>query len=64
MAGHGPVQPMNVEQIVQQAESFEYNPLVPFRHWSRSAGTLIKEVRQLCHAESRPQWRAVAASLH
>lgn len=44
MAGHGPVQPKSVEQIVQQAENFEYNPLVPFKHWSRSAGTLIKEV--------------------
>ncbi|KAL9600998.1 MAG: hypothetical protein Q9219_002820 [cf. Caloplaca sp. 3 TL-2023] len=44
MAGNGPVQPMNVEQIVRLAENFEYNPLVPFRHWSRSAGTLLKEV--------------------
>ncbi|KAL8721418.1 MAG: hypothetical protein Q9225_001893 [Loekoesia sp. 1 TL-2023] len=43
MAGHGPVQPMSVEQIVQQAENFEYNPLVPLRHWTRSAGTLLKE---------------------
>ncbi|KAL8836751.1 MAG: hypothetical protein Q9170_002780 [Blastenia crenularia] len=43
MAGHGPVQPMNVEQIVKQAENFEYNPLVPFKYWSRSAGTLLKE---------------------
>ncbi|KAL8706833.1 MAG: hypothetical protein Q9201_000172 [Fulgogasparrea decipioides] len=34
---------MNVEQIVHQAENFEYNPLVPFKHWSRSAGTLLKE---------------------
>lgn len=47
MAEHGPVQPMNVEQIVQQAEKFEFNPLVPFKHWSRSAGTLIKEVYSL-----------------
>lgn len=44
MNGHGRVQPMSVEQIVEQAENFEYNPLVPFKHWSRSAGTLIKEV--------------------
>ncbi|KAL9031085.1 MAG: hypothetical protein Q9196_000848 [Gyalolechia fulgens] len=43
MAGQGPGPPMNVEQIVHQAENFEYNPLVPFRHWSRSAGTLLKE---------------------
>ncbi|KAL8733524.1 MAG: hypothetical protein Q9181_003557 [Wetmoreana brouardii] len=40
MAG---TQPMNVEQIVQQAENFEYNPLIPFKHWCRSAGTLLKE---------------------
>lgn len=44
MVGPGPMQPMSVEQIVQQAENFEYNPLVPFKHWSRSAGTLLKEV--------------------
>lgn len=43
MAGQGPAPPMNVEQIVHLAENFEYNPLVPFRHWSRSAGTLLKE---------------------
>ncbi|KAI4174536.1 MAG: hypothetical protein LQ343_002293 [Gyalolechia ehrenbergii] len=43
MAGQGPAPPMSVEQIVLQAENFEYNPLVPFRHWSRSAGTLLKE---------------------
>ncbi|KAL8942461.1 MAG: hypothetical protein Q9216_001661 [Gyalolechia sp. 2 TL-2023] len=43
MAGQGPAPPMSVEQIVHQAEKFEYNPLVPFRHWSRSAGTLLKE---------------------
>ncbi|KAI4127232.1 MAG: hypothetical protein LQ338_003308 [Usnochroma carphineum] len=43
MAGYGPAPPMSVEQIVQQAENFEYNPLVPFKHWSRSAGTLLKE---------------------
>lgn len=47
MARHGPVQPMSVEQIVQQAENFEYNPLVPLRHWTRSAGTLLKEVYSL-----------------
>ncbi|KAL8874467.1 MAG: hypothetical protein Q9174_000212 [Haloplaca sp. 1 TL-2023] len=43
MAGNGPGQPMSVEEIVQHAENFEYNPLVPFKHWSRSAGTIIKE---------------------
>ncbi|KAL8697739.1 MAG: hypothetical protein Q9224_002162 [Gallowayella concinna] len=49
MAGRGPVQPMSVEQIVQQADNFEYNPLVPFKHWSRSAGTLIKEAEIYDH---------------
>ena len=44
MNGQGRTQPMSVEQIVELAENFEYNPLVPFKHWSRSAGTLLKEV--------------------
>ncbi|KAL8994577.1 MAG: hypothetical protein Q9169_005495 [Polycauliona sp. 2 TL-2023] len=54
MNGHGRVQPMSVEQIVEQAENFEYNPLVPFRHWSRSAGTLIKEA-DIYHHEGNEQ---------
>ncbi|KAL8708021.1 MAG: hypothetical protein Q9220_007017 [cf. Caloplaca sp. 1 TL-2023] len=54
MAGRGPVKPLNVEQIVQQAENFEYNPLVPFRYWSRSAGTLIKEA-EIYEAEGNEQ---------
>ncbi|KAL8801922.1 MAG: hypothetical protein Q9182_004156 [Xanthomendoza sp. 2 TL-2023] len=55
MAGRGPIEPMNVEQIVQQAENFEYNPLVPFKHWSRSAGTLIKEAEIYDHEGNEQQ---------
>ncbi|KAL9639375.1 MAG: hypothetical protein Q9164_000957 [Protoblastenia rupestris] len=35
--------PMSVEQIVRKAQSFEYNPLIPFKYWLRTAGTLLKE---------------------
>lgn len=37
--------PLNVEQIVQKAQSFDYNPLIPLRYWLRTAGSLLKEVR-------------------
>lgn len=37
-------QPMNVEQIVQKAQSYDYNPLIPLKYWLRTAGTLLKEV--------------------
>ena len=36
--------PINVEQIVKKAESFDFNPLIPLKHWLRSANTLLKEV--------------------
>jgi len=36
--------PMNVEQIVQKAQSYDYNPLIPLKYWLRTAGTLLKEV--------------------
>ncbi|KAL8928429.1 MAG: hypothetical protein Q9172_000915 [Xanthocarpia lactea] len=55
MDRHGRVQPMSVEQIVEQAENFEYNPLVPFKHWSRSAGTLIKEAEIYEHEGNEQQ---------
>ncbi|KAI4224239.1 MAG: hypothetical protein L6R36_004805 [Xanthoria steineri] len=55
MNGHGRVQPMSVEQIVEQAENFEYNSLVPFKHWSRSAGTLIKEAEIYDHEGNEQQ---------
>ena len=35
---------MNVEQIVDKAQNFDYNPLVPLKYWFRTAGTLLKEV--------------------
>ena len=42
--GVGLSRPMNVEQIVQKAQNYDYNPLVPLRYWFRTAGTLLKEV--------------------
>ena len=36
---------MNVEQIVREAENVEYNPLIPFKYWLRSAGTILKEAQ-------------------
>ena len=35
---------MNVEKIVEEAQNFEFNPLIPLKHWLRSANTLLKEV--------------------
>ncbi|KAI9725061.1 MAG: hypothetical protein M1812_000337 [Candelaria pacifica] len=37
--------PMNVEQIVQKAQDFDYNPLIPLKYWLRTADTLLKEAR-------------------
>lgn len=39
--------PMNVEQIVQKAQSYDYNPLIPLKYWLRTAGTLLKEVSSM-----------------
>lgn len=36
--------PMSVEQIVKEAQNFDYNPLIPLRYWLRTAGSLLKEV--------------------
>ena len=41
--------PMNVEQIVLKADSFAYNPLIPFKYWLRTAGTILKEVCPTLH---------------
>ncbi|MCJ1229098.1 hypothetical protein MMC12_005763 [Toensbergia leucococca] len=38
-----PPRPMNVEQIVKKAQSFDYNPLIPLKYWLRTAATLLKE---------------------
>ncbi|RPB08607.1 hypothetical protein P167DRAFT_548835 [Morchella conica CCBAS932] len=37
--------PLSVQEIARKAEDFDYNPLVPLRHWLRTADTLLKEVR-------------------
>ena len=37
--------PLSVEQIVNKAQNFDYNPLIPLKYWLRTAGTLLKEVR-------------------
>ncbi|KAL6721069.1 hypothetical protein ACLMJK_000169 [Lecanora helva] len=39
------VRPMNVEKIVERAQNFEFNPLIPLKHWLRSASTLLKEAK-------------------
>ena len=36
--------PINVEQIVEKAQNFEFNPFIPLKHWLRTANTLVKEV--------------------
>ncbi|MCJ1286155.1 hypothetical protein MMC26_005500 [Xylographa opegraphella] len=38
-----PLQPMNVEQIVEKALAYEYNPTIPLKYWFRTAGMLLKE---------------------
>ncbi|KAA6409089.1 MAG: endosome-associated ubiquitin isopeptidase [Lasallia pustulata] len=35
--------PMSVEQIVKEAQNFDYNPFIPLRYWLRTAGSLLKE---------------------
>ena len=39
--------PLSVEQIVNKAQNFDYNPLIPLKYWLRTAGTLLKEVRSV-----------------
>ena len=43
----GSLRPLNVEQIVRKAQSFDYNPLIPLKYWLRTAGTLLKEVNAI-----------------
>jgi hypothetical protein len=38
-------QPMSVEQIVQKAADFDYNPLISLKSWLRTAKTLLQEVK-------------------
>ncbi len=37
--------PLSVQQIVEKAQNFDYNPLIPLKYWLRSASTLLQEVR-------------------
>lgn len=43
-----PAKPLSIEQVVARAQTFDYNPNIPLRHWLRSAGTLLKEVSIKC----------------
>ena len=40
----GAPKPLSVEQIVQQAQNYDYNPQIPLRYWLHSANTLMKEL--------------------
>jgi hypothetical protein len=37
--------PRNVEEITKAAQTYEYSALVPLRYWLRTAGTMLKEVK-------------------
>jgi len=39
--------PKSVEEIVKEAQNFDYNPLIPLKYWLRTAGTLLKEVCEI-----------------
>ena len=43
----GASRPLSVEQIVNKAQNFDYNPLIPLKYWLRTAGTLLKEVQSV-----------------
>ena len=44
LATSRPERPKDVEEIVREAQNFDYNPLIPLKYWLRTAGTLLKEV--------------------
>ncbi|KAI9825372.1 MAG: hypothetical protein M1819_000538 [Sarea resinae] len=44
-ASHAVSRPLNVHQIVERAQNFDYNPLIPLKYWLRTADTLLKEAR-------------------
>ena len=48
--------PLNVEQIVKEAQNFDYNPLIPLRYWLRTAGLLLKEVCKGTSGLSQSRW--------
>jgi STAM-binding protein len=39
-----PQRPKSVEEICQEADTFEFQKNVPFKHWLRAAETLFFEV--------------------
>jgi STAM-binding protein len=36
--------PMNVKEIVEKAQAFDFNPHIPCKYWLRTADTLLREV--------------------
>ena len=53
--GTAPSRPLNVEQIVNKAQNFDYNPLIPLKYWLRTAGTLLKEVDGIAQKACNPR---------
>lgn len=41
-----PSRPQSVKELVDQAENFNFNTNIPFKHWTRAAETLYQEVSQ------------------
>ena len=42
--GARPARPQSVDELIKQAENFNFNPNIPFKHWTRAADTLYQEV--------------------
>lgn len=51
--GLSPIQtgrlPRSVEEITEDAQAYEYTPLIPLRYWLRAADTMLKEVSNDVH---------------
>lgn len=45
-----PSRPQSVKELVSQAENFNFNINIPFKHWTRAAETLYQEVSQFSSA--------------
>jgi STAM-binding protein len=41
---NGIVRPLSVKEISEQAQNFEWNTNIPFKHWLRTTQTLQQEV--------------------
>ncbi|KAJ6441254.1 endosome-associated ubiquitin isopeptidase (AmsH) [Purpureocillium lavendulum] len=41
--GARPARPQSVDELIKQAENFNFNPNIPFKHWTRAADTLYQE---------------------